>query len=302
MTRRKLHEGPSTTARRRARLCGVISALITLASLVAGSFAAAGPQDKKLKPEELIARHLEAIGKSEALAAAKSRVASGAVLLTMRVGGAGNLAGESAMASTGPKLRINMQFPTLDYSGETLAYDGARVATGFLRNGNRSALSAFLSQQDGPFKEGLLGGVLSTAWPLLRAAEQQPRLEYKGLKKIEGRDLHEVSYRPRKGSSELKIILHFDPATFRHVRTQYSYQIAALVGPREAPTMNQDSYYSLIEEFDDFREADGLTLPHKYRVQLSVQSGRVSALYDYSITINRISHNDALDEKIFTLK
>ena len=206
------------------------------------------------------------------------------------------------MVSAGTKLRINMKFPALDYSGEDLAYDGAKVATGILRSGNRSALSAFLSQQDVPLKEGLLGGVLSTAWPLLRFNEQQPRLEYKGLKKIEGRELHEISYRPRKGSSELKILLHFDPATFRHVRTQYSYQIAAPVGPRERPTLNQDSYYSLIEEFDDFREADGLTLPHKYRLQMSVQSGRVSALYDYNIAINRVSHNQEIDEKIFTLK
>jgi hypothetical protein len=58
----------------------------------------------------------------------------------------------------------------------------------------------------------------------------------------------------------------------------------------------------LIEEFDDFREADGLTLPHKYRLQMSVQSGRVSALYDYNIAINRVSHNQEIDEKIFTLK
>ena len=294
MTRRK----PSTIAIHRAHRC-VISIVITLALLVASATAAAPPQDKKLKPEELIARHLESIGKSEATAAAKSRFATGAVTLTMRVGGSGNLAGEGVMASTGPKLRVNMKFPALDYSGEDWAYDGARVVTGILRSGNRSALSAFLSQQDAPLKEGLLGGVLSTAWPLLRPAEQQ-RLEYKGLKKVEGRELHEVSYRPRKGS--LKIILHFDPATFRHVRTQYSYQIAAPVGPREAPTMNQDSYYSLIEEFDDFREADGLMLPHKYRVLLSVQSGRVSVLYDYNTTINRISHNEVLDEKIFTIK
>ena len=292
---------PSTSASRRAHQCrahqcGVIGIVMALASMVT---AAPLQQDKKLKAEELIARHIESIGKSEALAAVKSRFASGAVTLTMRVGGSGNLAGEGVMASVGPKLRINIKFPALDYSGEDLAYDGAKVATGILRSGNRSALSAFLSQQDAPLKEGLLGGVLSTAWALLRPADQQ-RLEYKGLKKIEGRELHEVSYRPRKGS--LKIVLHFDPATFRHVRTQYSYQIAAPVGPREAPTMNQDSYYSLIEEFDDFREADGLMLPHKYRVQLSVQSGRVTALYDYNTTINRISHNEALDEKIFTIK
>jgi hypothetical protein len=302
MTRRRLCEVPSSVARHRAYQSGVIAIVITLALLTATTLAAAPPQDKKLKPEELISRHLESIGKSEATSAAKSRVASGAVTLTMRVGGAGNLSGEEVIASTGPKLRINMKFPSNEYSGEDLAYDGAKVATGILRSGNRSRLSAFLSQQDAPLKEGLLGGVLSTAWPLLRFNEQQPRLEYKGLKKVGGRELHEISYRPRKGSSELKIVLHFDPATFRHVRTQYSYQIGATVATRETPNANPESYYSLIEEFDDFREADGLMLPYKYRVQLSVQSGTASALFDYNFAISRISHNESLDEKIFTLK
>ncbi len=298
MIRRKL----STTARCRAHRGGVIIIVMTLASLVASPLAAAPPQDKKLKPEELIARHLESLGKGEAQAAAQSRVVSGTVTLTMRVGGAGNLAGDEIIASHGPKLRINMKFPSIEYSGEDLAYDGAKVATGILRSGNRSRLSAFLNQQDAPLKEGLLGGVLTTAWPFLRFSGQQPRLEYKGLKKISGRELHEISYRPRKGSSELKIVLHFDPETSRHVRTQYSYQIGATVATRETPNANPESYYSLTEEFDDFREVDGLTLPHKYRVQLSVQSGTASALYDYNFTVSRISHNEPIDEKIFTLK
>jgi len=38
-----------------------------------------------------------------------------------------------------------------------------------------------------PLREGLLGGVLSAAWPLLRLAQQNPKLEYRGLKKMEGR-------------------------------------------------------------------------------------------------------------------
>ena len=276
--------------------------IMILVTFAASALAAPPVQDTKLKPEDLIARHIESIGSKEAQAAAKSRVASGAITLTMRVGGAGNLTGEGILVSTGSKLRLNMKFPVIEYPGEDLAFDGSKAATGFLRTGTRSRLSAFISQQDTILKEGLLGGVLSTAWPLLRIGEQQPRLEYKGLKKVGSRELHEMNYRPRKGASELKIVLHFDPATFRHVRTQYSFMIGATVGSREAPNQNPESYYSLIEDFDDFRESGGLMLPHKYRLQLSVQTGNATSLHDYNFALGQISHNEKVEEKIFTLK
>lgn len=281
---------------------GTITIIIILALFAATSFGSSSPEDKKLKAEEVIARHIESIGPQTELAAVKSRVATGPVALVVRVGGAGTLEGEGILASTGPKLRVNMKFPAIEYPAESLAFDGSKLATGFLPSGNRSRLSAFISQQDETVKEGLLGGVLSTAWPLLRIAEQQPRLDYKGLKKIDGRELHEVNYRPRKGSGELKIVLYFDPATFRHVRTRYSYTISATIGTRQSSNQNPESYYSLTEDFEDFRDANGLMLPHKYRLQLSVQSGTTTSLYDFNMAFSRISHNEPLDEKVFVLK
>jgi hypothetical protein len=302
MIQRGIYEGPSAMPEPRGHKTGVMATVITLALFSANLFGAGSAQDKKPRPEELVARHVESLGAAEAQAAARSRTVTGSVTLSLRIGGAGNLSGEAMMVSTGPRLRFGMRFPVIEYPGEDMAFDGARAATGFLPKGTRSQLSAFLSQQDAPLKEGLFGGVLSTAWPLLRFEQQQPRLEYRGLKKVGGRELHEVNYRPRKGSSSLKIVLHFDPMTFRHVRTQYSFQIGASIGTRENANLNPESDYSLTEEFDDFRAVDGLMLPHKYRLQLSVQSGPASALYDYNLAIGRISHNEALDERLFTLK
>jgi hypothetical protein len=281
---------------------GGLILIIALALCSAHTFGTTSAQDKKLTPEELIARHLESLGAAEAKAAAKTRTVTASVTLALRVGGAGNLSGEGMMVSTGQRLRFGMRFPVIEYPKEDMAFDGSRATTGFLPKGNRSQLSAFLSQQDAPLKEGLLGGALSTAWPLLHFEQQQPRLEYRGLKKIDGRELHEVNYRPRKGSSSLKIVLHFDPATMRHVRTQYRFQVGASIGTRENANLNPESDYSLTEEFDDFRAVDGLMLPHKYRLQLSVQSVAGSALYDYNLAVSRISHNEALDERLFTLK
>jgi hypothetical protein len=289
-------------AQSQCQLKRAIAVSMTLLLFAANLFAAPPRDDKKLKPEEVIARHLEAIGSAEARNAVKWRTVSGTVNLTLRLGGAGNLAGEAMMVSTGSRFRYGMKFRSNDYPGEDMAFDGSQVDAGFLPKGGRSQISAFLTQEPTMLREGLLGGVLSTAWALLRLDEQQPRLEYHGLKKIDGRELYEMMYRPRKGGSSLKITLYFDPTTFQHVRTKYFFQIAASIGTKDSPVQNPESYMTLTEDFEDFRAVDGLTLPHKYRLQLSVQSTKGSAIYDYTLTASQIVHNQAFQEGIFKLK
>jgi hypothetical protein len=259
-------------------------------------------QDKKLTPEELIARHLDSIGVAEARSKASTRVASGETKFIARVGGSANVDGQAMMVSSGPKLRFGLKLPLNDYPGEDMAFDGAQAATGLLPQGRRSQLSAFLSSQNLPLKEGLIGGTLSTAWPLLRMDQTQPKLDYRGLKKVDGRQLHEVSYRPRKGSGDLKVSLFFDPETFRHVRTRYSFEVGATIGTRENSNMNTEIYYTLTEDFDDFRVVDGLTLPHKYKMQFSAEGRGASAVHDWTVTVKKIEHNTKLDDLIFVIK
>jgi len=190
-------------------------------------------QNKKLTPEELIARHLDSIGTAEARSKTSNRVAGGETKFISRLGGSAIVDGQAMMVSSGAKLRFGIKLPLSDYTGEDMAFDGERAATGLLPQGRRSPLSAFFSSQNLPLREGLIGGTLSTAWPLLRLDQAQPKLDYRGLKKVDGRQLHEVGYRPRKGSGDLKVSLFFDPETFRHVRTRYSFEIGAAIGTRE---------------------------------------------------------------------
>src|SRR5262249_51479067 len=230
MFQSKRYIGQSTKAKRQCQLERAIALAMILLLLAANLFAAPPRDDKKLKPEEIIAHHLEALGSPEARNAVKWRAVGGTINLTLRLGGAGNLAGEAMMVSTGSRFRYGMKFRSVEYPNEDMAFDGSRVDAGFLPKGGRSQLSAFLTQQTPLLKEGLLGGVLSTAWALLRLDQQQPRLDYRGLKKIDGRELYEMTYRPRKGDANLKIALYFDPATFQHVRTQSTFQLAASIG------------------------------------------------------------------------
>jgi hypothetical protein len=258
-------------------------------------------QEKKVNLEELISHHLDSIGSAQARAAAKNRVVSGSVKLISRVGTASNIDGQAAVASSGQKIRYSMRFSSPQYTGEQLGYDGTKVLTGHLPSGRRSPLSLYLEQQNLPLRDGLLGGTLSTSWALLRIEQLKPKLDYKGLKKIDNRQLHEVTYRPDKGSTDLKISLFFDPATFQHVRTDYEFKVPARLGagPNDSTRLQED-YYKLVEDFDDFQTIDALMIPRKYRLQLQVQTSSGSNLFDWNIAIEQVLHNQALDEQIFS--
>jgi hypothetical protein len=258
--------------------------------------------DKKPKPEELIAKHLESVGSKEALAAAKTRAVSGTVRVTNRLGKAGDIIGKGLFLSETPKLLYSMKFSASQYPSEQMVFDGARSATGFLPEGKRSNLSQFLDQQSLPLKEGLLGGVLSTSWSLLRVDSLQPKFEYKGVKKVDEKQMHVLSYRQRSGSPDLKVTLYFDATTFRHLKSEYKFIIPARIGyGNENSNQIQESYYLLTEDFDEFRTVDGLTLPHRYKLQLSVSTSQGSLLMDWLMNVEAISHKEVFDDKSFKL-
>jgi hypothetical protein len=258
-------------------------------------------QDKKITLEELVAHHLDSIGSAQARAAAKNRVVSGTVKLVSRVGTASNLDGQAAMASSGVKIRYSMRFASTEYPGEQLAFDGSKVLTGHLPSGRRSPLSLYLDQQTLPLRDGLLGGSLSTAWVMLRLGQVKAKLDYKGLKKIEGRQVHEVSYKAEKGSTDLRVSMFFDATTFQHVRTEYEFKVPARLGngPNDSARL-QEEYYKLVEEFGDFQATDELMIPRKYKLQLQLQASSGSNLFDWNVTLDQVMHNQALDDQIFS--
>src|SRR5258708_29280113 len=139
-------------------------------------------QDKKMELPELISRHRGAIGTAAARGALKGRFAAGTVKYVSRMGSSPNVDGTVGLVSLNPKLRYSIKFPSQQYPGEQLAFDGKHLDVGVLPGGRRTALGLVALQQDLPLKEGLLGGVLSTGWPLLKDPVNA-RLEYKGTKK-----------------------------------------------------------------------------------------------------------------------
>ena len=285
----------------RANASPVIVVFLALASLSAVSSYGGEPA---MKPEELVAQHLAALGSAEARAAAKTRVVQGSAVYRILVGGGGHLDGKTGLVSDGRKVRWMVKLPQNDYKGESVAFDGNSVQVAFSNaNQSRSPFSSLVSAQDSILRDGLLGGVLSTAWALLDVPDRKPKLEYEGLKKVDGRQLHQLRYWPRKGS-DMEIRMYFEPETFRHVKTVYLLSVANNVGATVTESANLKAQRTTLEErFSDFKTVDGLNLPTHWNIQFTreLPNGSTS-VSEWDLQEDQIKNNVGIDPKNFEVK
>jgi len=255
----------------------------------------------KIKPEELVARHLESIGTAKARAAIATRIISGTSQVIFRTTPAGQAVGKAVLASEGMKNLFGMSFPSPIYPREQLAYNGVNFMAAFATPGTRSVLGNFLMTNDAIFKQGLMCGVLSSAWPLLDAERWQTNVDYVGTKKIDGRMFHSLRYTPR-GNSDLKITLYFDAEDFRHVRTEYDRVIPAPMGRVEYSNVQErEGRYKMIEDFSLFKAEGGLNLPHIYTIRVSVDTVNGTFLADWTIKLTQFDFNQKIDQSAFNI-
>jgi hypothetical protein len=274
-----------------------------LAAMVSSVAPAIVGSEEKITPEELVAKHLAAIGPTEAWTAAASRAIAGRCTAMFKLGGTGQASGPARLDSEGIKSVLIMQFGTSDYPHEKFGYDGKEVTAAQVRPGLRSSLSQFILANETPLTEGLLGGTLSAAWPLADLANRKPRLKYNGIKKPEGRELHELQYSPKK-SSQLKITLYFDKNTFEHVRTQYRLSrttgLPTLGAPdRQSSGLGPEAHYVLTEDFSDYFKEGALILPHAYKLSFSVTGTPGTQLIDWVLQFDQFTFGSRIDPKEF---
>ncbi|MBA2338809.1 MAG: hypothetical protein H0V88_00290 [Pyrinomonadaceae bacterium] len=254
---------------------------------------------EKVTAEQLLNKHLESIGTSDARRKNKSHVIFGVCRATFRGRGAGVLTGRAVLASEDTRNLIGVQFNSADYPSEKLGFDGQNFTVGYIKPGIRSVLGNFLIANNDVSKEGLIGGALSSAWPLRDLSRRNARIEYQGIERIDNRPLHKVRYMPRKGS-DLVITLYFDVENFRHVRTQYEKVIAARIGTTvDASAGNRETRYKLIENFSDFKTEAGLNLPHTYVLDLFIDTTNGTVAYNYAFSLNQFRFDQELGSEFF---
>ncbi len=251
----------------------------------------------KLTPEEIVTKHLASIGTPEDLAAVKSRVMIGQGRLSLKLGGSGALTGPAQMAAAGNMFLFAMIFNSNNYPYEKIGYNGKDLTVG-IPDGQKTDLGKFLQARNPIMKEGLLGGVLSTAWPLLDTKAKKVRLEYGGIQKFGERDYYKLKY--TSGVGDLKVTLYFDAENFHHVLTEYKYSIQSRIGtdPTTSSGIKPD-YYTLTETFSDFKTAGKLTIPFSYKINLTIQENESVTSTDWAVKFADVYYDEKLDAAVF---
>ena len=261
-------------------------------------------QAEDIKPEDLVARHLDAIGTATARKGLTSRVVQGGATYRVIVGGSGAIDGKYVFASEGLRSNILLKINASSYHGEQFTCDGNKASVaGTWSDKTRSEFGEFVLAQDILLKDNLLGGVWSTGWPLLDLEGHRPKLHSVGRKKIDGKELLALRYQPKR-STDLEITMYFDPKTYQHVGTIYTVQPPrSIEGGETGQAMQQQKRYSLEERFSEFQTVDGLTLPTHYdlRYTLETETGQ-SKLIEWEVRALNISNNISIDPRSFQVK
>jgi hypothetical protein len=273
------------------------SLLLAAAIVLAGFTGPSVPASDKPKAEELVSKHLDALGTAEARAAVKSLNVEGNLLTKFLRGGSGAAGGPFAMVSTGHKILMQAKFDQPTYPGESYAFDGDKKSIGFIVPGQRSQLEDFINHNGEVVQEGLLGGTLSTAWPLYDWQSRNAKLDVDGLKKVDGKELFRVSYHPRHGTGDLKIYLFFEPETFRHVKTIYTQESQAQMGSSsDRGSMGGlgggATNLTMEEDFGGFTKVNKLMLPTQWTIKYNQEGvGSGSSMVEFDWNISKIQAN-----------
>jgi hypothetical protein len=257
-------------------------------------------QAQELKADEIISKHLNSIGKKEKIDTVKNRFVLGKSefesKLPSKITG-----GKSLIVSEGSDLFFIASFNSKEYPLEKIGFFKEKVNLPFVTSGTRSPLGAFISDHAKILSSGLFTGNISSTWTLLNLQGDKGKFKADGTRKVGGRKAYVLEYFPKGGgSSEFTIKLLFDAETFQHIRTEY----------RDIINPKQDTFgslgrqagvkLSLTEEFGDFKDAGGLTLPHSYKINYVTDSN--SGVYEFiwRINISEYRFNQKLDSKFFT--
>jgi hypothetical protein len=251
---------------------------------------------------EFVNQHLNSIGTEQARTAVKNRVAQGAVKFQVLNGGSQTWEGPANLVSEGDKFAFLMKFPPTVFRTEWFVRNERKTSVAQVRPGVWSRFGQFIMTHDEILTEGLWGGTLSTGWALSHLNERRAKLQDRGVKKVDGVDLHRIDYTPKK-SSDLEIQLYFEPDTFRHVMTVYLMTVAAHLGRTQADSgREQETHYRLEERFGDFKAIDDLTLPSRWTIRFTYGGPSQGLVDQYDVTEQKVSDNISVDPKNFEVK
>lgn len=254
---------------------------------------------QKMKVEDVISKHLDSIGTAEKRAEIKSILAVGDVSVSFVTQKSQPVLGRIVLASASEKTFFGMNLSSNTYPSEKFSFDGKKSKVAIVKTGTRSVLGNFVTSNNLLLEESLLGGTLSTSWSFLHLSNKRANLSYEGTKKINGKETYALGYSVKSGG-DIDITLYFDKATFRHVRSEYKRISSAGISSNP----NQSSQFSetrlkVTEDFSEFKETNGITLPQIYKINYSISGQRGTTEVEWISLINEIAFNQNLTDEMF---
>lgn len=254
---------------------------------------------QKMKAEDVIAKHLDSIATADKRAAVKTQIAVGDTVVNFITQKSQPVRGRIVLASADVKNFFGMSLDSIAYPSEKFIFDGKKSNTSVVRTGSRSVLGNFVSSNESLLQESLLGGTLSTSWALLNLDTNKAKVSFDGTKKVDGKESYLLSYTP-KGGGDIDVRLYFEKDTFRHFRTEYKRVSSAGIGLRpEDSTKFSESRLKVTEDFSDFKEEGGITLPHSYRIHYSVTGQNGTTEIEWTSILSEFAINQPLDSTTF---
>ncbi len=254
---------------------------------------------QRLKADEIIAKHLDSIGKAEKRAELTTLMALGYSEFEARnpqvKGG-----GKAVVVSDPGNLFFVISLNSREYPYERIGYFNGKPNLPFIASGSRSALGYFVSEHQKILSDGLFGGSMTLRWNSVMSGPNRSRLRADGTKKVDGVNAYVLEYQSPEGSGDFKIRLYFDVATFRHIRTEYRREVSVGQVVFGAQNQQANAVATLTEEFSDFKDAGGFTLPFAYKVSYVSNSSSMSNENVWKINVAQYSLNQKLQPGFFS--
>ncbi len=220
--------------------------------------------------DDVIEKHLAAIGGRAALAKLESRTSTGTVSVSAQ---GADLGGALETYNKAPNksrtyFRIDMsQFG----AGEMVVDQRCDGKTAFAMNsmqGDREITGAQL--------QGLLNATFPS--PLLNYKDAGTKAEMIGKDKVGDRAVYVLQFTPKAGPVSKQ---YYDADTYLVVRTVTKMDVPELGGEVEQTT-----------DLSDYRDVDGIKIPFKMNV--------FSAMQTITITLSKVEHNKPIDDAMFS--
>jgi hypothetical protein len=243
-----------------------------IALFVVGPLAAGAGQTRVQTADEIIEKHIAAIGGRPALTKIVSRRATGAAALSVQGNDIAGTYEAFAKAPNKTRVVIKLDLAAVGGPGEMVIDQRFDGVNGIVSNS---------LQGDAPVSGNQLENMRNGAFPstMLTYKERGVKAELLPQEKVGTQEFIVVQFTPKAGSA---LKAYFDPKTYLIART------SAKVSTAEAGELEQ------IIELSDYRTVDGIKVPFH-----TVNSTPVQKV---TLKLDKVEHNVTLDDAMFTKK